>query len=73
MYLDITLSCCGYQILYHEILQRYYRKMTKKWSFSYEFSSITLFTYNIPMDPKLWFDALRPSQKLWSCREGQLT
>ena len=33
--LDITQSCCGSQFFYHGILQRNYRKMTIKWSFSY--------------------------------------
>ena len=34
MEFDITGSCCGSQIFYHEILQKNYRKMTMK-SFSY--------------------------------------
>ena len=35
MDLDITQSCCGFQIIYHGILQRNDRKMCIKWSFSY--------------------------------------
>ena len=48
--LDITQSCCGSQFFYHGILQRNYRKMTIKWSFSYnsfvKFPIITWYTYN---------------------------
>ena len=51
--LDITWSC-GSQIFYHGILQRNHRKMTIKWSFSYNsfVKHDSLTAQSIPMDPK---------------------
>ena len=59
MDLNITWSCCVSHIFYHGILQRNYRKMTIKWSFSYNsfvkfplYKHDSLVTLSIPMDPK---------------------
>ena len=46
--LDITWShsVIAHNFFYHEILQRSYRKMTMKWSFSYK-SFVKLSLYNM--------------------------
>ena len=38
--------CCGSQFVYREILRRNYRKVTTKWSFSYN-SFVKLSLYNM--------------------------
>ena len=55
-FIQHTKSCCGSQLFYHKILQRNYRKMTKKWSFFHnsfvKFRFITQFIYT--QGPFLW-------------------
>ena len=43
MNVNLTHSCCVSQFFYHGILQRNYRKMTIKWSFSYSFVKLSLY------------------------------
>ena len=54
--LDITRSCGSQFSFFHGILQRKYRKMTIRWSFSY-YSFVKLSLYNLFM---LWLPSVLP-------------